>query len=880
MGYGAGWIGSSFGWLTNPQDASGGTVSSVGLSMPSAFTVTNSPVTTTGILTVTGSGTTSQFIDGTGALQLIPSLSGEQGYWGAFYDLSATQQALSTTVAYAINIGQSDPLNNGVSIVSGNRITFAYAGIYNIQYSIQFTNTDGQIHNVNVWLRKNGATSAFDVADSNSQYAIINSHGGIAGKMIAAINYVFSVEAGDYFYLMWQTENVSVYLETIAAGITPSIPVSPCVIFTAVSLPSQGLGYYGLTSSTSVLIGYGSKTFTTNRDANSTAFTVGTRVRVADTPVTNFMEGDITAFSGTTLTVLVDAIGGSGSPSFWTFSVAGIQGASGTISDLNGLISGTQTFATGTSGNDFNISSSGTIHTFNLPTASATNRGALSSADWSTFSGKQNALTIGNITDAGTDGITISGGTGAIIGSGVSISQQVSDATHNGYLSSTDWTTFNNKLNLSGGTMTGYLILNADPVSSLGATTKDYVDNLINGIDWKASANAGTVASLPSYVVSGSGQVLTGSVNGAIPSATTDGVTLVATNRVLVKNETLLLAPNNGIYTVTQAGNGSTKFILTRSSDANTSNLLSEATLSISGGSTLNNTQWHCNPASTPINIGVTDITFSQIGSGVYLGTAPINISGNTISIAQSNGSTNGYLSSTDWTTFNGKQNALTIGNITDVGTDGISVTGGTGAIIGSGVNIAQSVATSLANGYLSSTDWSTFNNKSRLQYNNSTATQAITAATITYLTGSNITTANIQAGTVVTWTVSVTKTAAGTAAPLFSVTFGTTSTTADAILLNFTGNAQTAIADTGEVTIRCTFRTVGSGTSAVLVGHYNLVHRLPTTGLSTGQGGVFTTSAGFNSTTASAFLGLTLNTGASSAWTVNQVNVKIENLL
>jgi hypothetical protein len=114
----------------------------------------------------------------------------------------------------------------------------------------------------------------------------------------------------------------------------------------------------------------------------------------------------------------------------------------------------------------------------------------------------------------------------------------------------------------------------------------------------------------------------------------------------------------------------------------------------------------------------------------------------------------------------------------------------------------------------------------------------------------------------------------------LFSVRFGTASSTADAIILNFTGNTQTAIADTGKVTIECVFRTVGSGTSAVLVGHYNLVHRLPTTGLSTGQGGVFTTSAGFNSTTASAFLGLTLNTGASSAWTVNQVNVKIENLL
>jgi hypothetical protein len=57
---------------------------------------------------------------------------------------------------------------------------------------------------------------------------------------------------------------------------------------------------------------------------------------------------------------------------------------SGIIS-LNGLTNVTQTFATGTSGADFNISSSGSTHTFNLPTASATNRGALSSNDWTNF---------------------------------------------------------------------------------------------------------------------------------------------------------------------------------------------------------------------------------------------------------------------------------------------------------------------------------------------------------------------------------------------------------------------------------------------------------------------------------------------------------------
>jgi hypothetical protein len=51
-----------------------------------------------------------------------------------------------------------------------------------------------------------------------------------------------------------------------------------------------------------------------------------------------------------------------------------------------------QTLAVGTSGTDFDIVSSGNIQTFNLPTASATNRGALSTADWTTFNNKQNNL--------------------------------------------------------------------------------------------------------------------------------------------------------------------------------------------------------------------------------------------------------------------------------------------------------------------------------------------------------------------------------------------------------------------------------------------------------------------------------------------------------
>ena len=63
------------------------------------------------------------------------------------------------------------------------------------------------------------------------------------------------------------------------------------------------------------------------------------------------------------------------------------------LTALNGLTDQVQSFATGTTGTDFGITSAAAVHTFNLPTASATNRGALSSSDWSTFNGKFNTPT-------------------------------------------------------------------------------------------------------------------------------------------------------------------------------------------------------------------------------------------------------------------------------------------------------------------------------------------------------------------------------------------------------------------------------------------------------------------------------------------------------
>lgn len=158
-------------------------------------------------------------------------------------------------------------------------------------------------------------------------------------------------------------------------------------------------------------------------------------------------------------------------------------------------------------------------------------------------------------------------------------------------------------------------------------------------------------------------------------------------------------------------------------------------------------------------------------------------------------------------------------------------------------------------------------------------ANRAITAAQTgfsadTYVTNSGILIPSFgfQVMTMFEWTISASKTAASTAAPIYRIRIGTTQTTADGAALTITGPAQTAVADIGVLTILVTVRSVGA--AGVIEGTVCWSHNAPATGFANNDAGaVPSTSAGFdNSNLGTAFIGISINGGTASSWTITQV--------
>ena len=154
--------------------------------------------------------------------------------YGAFQD--NTDQSITTTSAtYPMNFSITD-YSEGVSVASNSRITVAYSGLYNLQFSAQFSNTDSQIQDIDIWFRKNGT----NIAASNSKFSIQERHGSTDGGLIASLNFFVPLQKNDYVEIVWKASNVSVSMQTIPASSSPDIPLTPSVIATIQHVSSNG----------------------------------------------------------------------------------------------------------------------------------------------------------------------------------------------------------------------------------------------------------------------------------------------------------------------------------------------------------------------------------------------------------------------------------------------------------------------------------------------------------------------------------------------------------------------------------------------------------------------------------------------------------------
>jgi len=184
-------------------------------------------------------------------------------------------------------------------------------------------------------------------------------------------------------------------------------------------------------------------------------------------------------------------------------------------------------------------------------------------------------------------------------------------------VSSATQTALDAKLSKSGGTMTGALTLSGEPTSDLHAATKLYVDNVTAGINFHQSVHAASVNNLATTYANGTsgvGATLTADTNRAFN--TLDGESVVVGQRVLIKNQTD--AKQNGIYTLTTNGSGSTPWVLTRATDAD-NNPLGEMKngdfVFVQSGTVNASIGYINNSSANPIVIGTDNISYTEFNA-------------------------------------------------------------------------------------------------------------------------------------------------------------------------------------------------------------------------------------------------------------------------
>lgn len=204
--------------------------------------IMNGKTNNTGSVTLATGGATSTTITdariGFGSkVILLPTaqVSASQEFPYGSFNSTQDQTIASTTTAYAMTYNVTD-YADGVSLSNNSRLVAGYSGVYNLQFSSQFINTDSQIQDVSVWFRKSGT----DIPNSNSQFSIPNRHGSTDGALIAALNIYVNLAKDQYVEIMWSASNVAVSMDYLAAQTSPTRPATPSVIATMHYVSTNG----------------------------------------------------------------------------------------------------------------------------------------------------------------------------------------------------------------------------------------------------------------------------------------------------------------------------------------------------------------------------------------------------------------------------------------------------------------------------------------------------------------------------------------------------------------------------------------------------------------------------------------------------------------
>jgi len=144
--------------------------------------------------------------------------------YGAFS--SDQDQTATANTATLMTLNTTD-FANDVSI-SSSKITVVNAGLYNLQFSAQFQNTDIAFQDVYIWLKQDGV----DIPGSTGFVSIPNRHAGTDGHAIVGWNYFLEMQASDYVEIYWSVPTTDVSIQHLAASGTPTKPSTQSVVAT------------------------------------------------------------------------------------------------------------------------------------------------------------------------------------------------------------------------------------------------------------------------------------------------------------------------------------------------------------------------------------------------------------------------------------------------------------------------------------------------------------------------------------------------------------------------------------------------------------------------------------------------------------------------